>query len=51
MNPLKKIMPVKVKVVVKVGDLVVKVRVLIDKGVGVKVKVVVKDKSKIEQVG
>ncbi|WP_269321035.1 hypothetical protein [Fischerella sp. PCC 9605] len=44
-------MPVKVKVVVKVGDLVVKVRVLVKEGVGVKVKVVVKDQSKIEQVG
>ncbi|MFB2769079.1 hypothetical protein ACE1AT_07250 [Pelatocladus sp. BLCC-F211] len=40
-------MPVKVEVLVKVGNLIVKVRVLVKKGVGVRVKVIVKDKSKI----
>ncbi|KOP28142.1 hypothetical protein AMR41_01680 [Hapalosiphon sp. MRB220] len=40
-------MPVKVEVLVKVGNLVVKVRVLVKKGVGVRVNVIVKDKSKI----
>ncbi|MBD2433020.1 MULTISPECIES: hypothetical protein [Fischerella] len=40
-------MPVKVEVLVKVGNLIVKVRVLVKEGVGVRVNVVVKDKSKI----
>ncbi|MER3491779.1 MAG: hypothetical protein C4323_05270 [Mastigocladus sp. ERB_26_2] len=40
-------MPVKVEVLVKVGNLIVKVRVLVKEGVGVRVKVVVKDKWKI----
>ncbi|BAZ69958.1 MAG: hypothetical protein KME28_06845 [Pelatocladus maniniholoensis HA4357-MV3] len=40
-------MPVKVEVLVKVGNLIVKVRVLVKKGVGVRVNVIVKDKSKI----
>ena len=42
-----KLMPVKVEVLVKVGNLVVKVRVLVKEGVGVRVNVIVKDKSKI----
>ncbi|WP_315791293.1 hypothetical protein [Fischerella sp. JS2] len=44
-------MPVKVEVVVKVGNIFVKVRVLVKEGIGVrvKVKVIVKDKPKIER--
>ncbi|MBF1988898.1 hypothetical protein [Fischerella thermalis] len=40
-------MPVKVEVLVKVGNLIVKVRVLVKEGVGVRVNVIVKDKSKM----